>query len=1302
MIDTHCVVALGPRLGLRFIASKVRLLIMKTKTAKPNNETLRRKKQIHTQPLIEVVGLSVPQNMRNNSKTLINNIMKKTLLLIASVALTMAACTNDVAEPNYGDFVKPGEVAFTATSVGTRTTMTPNADGSLEIAWVGGEDQIGIFANDEASLVYSNAAYTAASSGAYSAFKAGETAIEWGTGVHNFYAYYPYAEASEVTATAVPASIPAVQTQAAAGDLAHIQPLAFMYASKEAVQGATVDFAFANAFSVLEVKLCTDKGTAVCEAVIFRATDETEVVSASNIAVNLTNGALDFSAAETDNEIRVNLAEAVELNAETPAVIYAMITPGHGGKQFQAVAVVDGEEVVLGEMGVPESGIPAGRKATLSLNAPGVAPVVPVEAVDLCADGRTANTYIVPAAGKYSFKATVKGNGYTGAIQSGRYGNADCMHTFVNGAAGADQTSVDLAPASAEVLWFQAWCPKEKVYETTCPIDPASVALTAEGNIEFSTTETLIPGNAVIAAKDAAGNIIWSWHIWISEGYNPEASQVAMGVNNIVMMDRNIGANIGSETGVSDAWIAAQAVGMMYQHGRKDPFPGPFDIDRTCGDGNRGGVGYGAMTPDGTLMYGSNGAGSEGENGGYIKIANTNYLHGLAQDAGLTGDWAYADGVAYANANPHRLIHNRDRSGNNGPYDWWGYRGENSVKQLFYYWGGPQVWPTCANVVKTIYDPCPAGWVVPGVDFSSNIANESTVTAVNFGWNVVLPSGQTAYFPKTGVRWGDATQLQKCNVLGAYWVNAIGDAGCGAMNFVNDGDQNFLGVSSIYATENIDGMNCLSMGIQTRSIRCVKDNNAFVAPEPEPEPEETVVDLSAKGTANTYVVNAAATEYKFKATVKGNGTTALSGDNATVAPTKARILWAQTQTTTNPDTPGWPVIGGAENADNIINISSVTLKDGYVYFTTCEEMYNGNVGIVATDDNDNVLWSWHLWVCNGYDPAATDVYVATKGINTYFMDRNLGAFCNYAAINNPDANDHVASRGLYYQWGRKDPFIGHQNVDGYATTGKIYDAAGTGTSKYICYGGQNLGDAVFQGKSFDEISGNSDINQLVAWTVANPNVFVQGTGGSGYTWVGGSKAAEGIEWTNLWGNAALDAGLGDKGGVKTMYDPCPVGYRVPSTGHYTFITSHGDQSSTGYGNPFRNWQYNCVEKIWDENGAAYGTAEVGNWAKEAPYGLNFYSNGVKTKSEGAQDGVQDYGTLPADQSTIYFPAQGWIPYGFGCSSNGNEMQYQTNRPANGNVNCYRMACTNDGNFYYGWTKVNWGQAMGLPVRCVRE
>ena len=446
----------------------------------------------------------------------------------------------------------------------------------------------------------------------------------------------------------------------------------------------------------------------------------------------------------------------------------------------------------------------------------------------LCENG-TANCYIVNAPGKYYFTANVKGNGYTGDIVANRYDAAQ-YHTFVNGDADVAQTSVDLAPASAEVLWFQAWCPSEKVYVTTCPIKPESVMLFENGDVEFETEgEELIPGNVVIAAKDENGEIIWSWHIWLVNGYDAEASKIAMGVNNLVMMDRNIGANIGSEEGVSNGWIAGTAVGMTYQHGRKDPFPGPFDIKVSCTDGNRGGAGYGAMTPDGILMYGSNGAGSQNENGGWALIADTEYLIGLVQHAGFSGDWTYADAVAYANAHPQYLIHNNNAGGNSSPYDWWGKRSAIAKQQLFYYWGGPQVWPSCADVIKTIYDPCPAGWFVPGVDFSNCIANQSTVTAGNFGWNVALPSGQTAFFPKTGTRWGDATKLQDCNTLGAYWVNAIGDGACGAMNFVttvtkkeNSYIQEFQGVANINNPQKVEGHNCLSMGISTRAIRCVR------------------------------------------------------------------------------------------------------------------------------------------------------------------------------------------------------------------------------------------------------------------------------------------------------------------------------------------------------------------------------------------------------------------------------------------------------------------------------------------------
>ena len=88
--------------------------------------------------------------------------------------------------------------------------------------------------------------------------------------------------------------------------------------------------------------------------------------------------------------------------------------------------------------------------------------------------------------------------------------------------------------------------------------------------IYFETPATLKPGNALIAAKDSEGNIIWSWHIWIPSTTN---STVKDGdVSKDTFMDRNLGAL--TVTVAEETVVSPQAFGMLYQWGRKDPFVG--------------------------------------------------------------------------------------------------------------------------------------------------------------------------------------------------------------------------------------------------------------------------------------------------------------------------------------------------------------------------------------------------------------------------------------------------------------------------------------------------------------------------------------------------------------------------------------------------------------------------------------------------------------------------------------------------------------------------------------------------------
>ena len=154
--------------------------------------------------------------------------------------------------------------------------------------------------------------------------------------------------------------------------------------------------------------------------------------------------------------------------------------------------------------------------------------------VNLSKDG-TANSYIVTAAGDYKFKA-VKGN---------------------------TEESVG-AVASAEILW-ETW---NDAVEVTPNSLVASVGVDGDF-IVFSTPSEFHAGNALIAAKDAEGTILWSWHIWMPETAIELVNEANYSVK--TAMDRNLGALVATPAG---APAPVASFGLLYEWGRKDPFPG--------------------------------------------------------------------------------------------------------------------------------------------------------------------------------------------------------------------------------------------------------------------------------------------------------------------------------------------------------------------------------------------------------------------------------------------------------------------------------------------------------------------------------------------------------------------------------------------------------------------------------------------------------------------------------------------------------------------------------------------------------
>ena len=260
-------------------------------------------------------------------------------------------------------------------------------------------------------------------------------------------------------------------------------------------------------------------------------------------------------------------------------------------------------------------------------------------------------------------------------------------------------------------------------------------------------------------------------------------------------------------------------------------------------------------------------------------------------------------------------------------------------------------------------------------------------------------------------------------------------------------DEQIVSVSS-------DGkVNALKVGKATITARSGDQSDAIAI---------TVATPIVDGAANCYIVSAPGI-YSFK-TVQGNSATSVGS----VA--SAEVLWESST-------------GSAPSKGDIV--AGVAYSSGTIAFTTPSSLKNGNAVVAAKDAAGKILWSWHLWVCQDFDPVANaQDYNNNAGT---LMDRNLGA----TSATPGDAG----ALGLLYQWGRKDPFLGGSSASTIDWPSPVSSDSDKGTIDYA---------------------------------VANPTTFIK-TNTAGDDWMHTPD-------NTLWQSA------------KTIYDPCPSGWRVPEGG----------------------------------------------------------------------------------------------------------------------------------------------------------
>lgn len=172
---------------------------------------------------------------------------------------------------------------------------------------------------------------------------------------------------------------------------------------------------------------------------------------------------------------------------------------------------------------------------------------------------------------------------------------------------------------------------------------------------------------------------------------------------------------------------------------------------------------------------------------------------------------------------------------------------------------------------------------------------------------------------------------------------------------------------------------------------------------------------------------------------------------------------------------------------------------------------SGNTVVSATNTSGEILWSWHLWVSN-YTPVAGQKW----------MDRNLGAMGNSQA-------DATLAYGLLYQWGRKDPFPPQK-------------------SSVLYYGDT--------GERRDFLSTYQQTKQMtILESVRNPEKVVSHS----QNWL--VPAEESQFGKDLWGGGTVSQGSSASPTVKTIFDPCPAGWKVPSYGDESWGTVNFSLSS---------------------------------------------------------------------------------------------------------------------------------------------
>lgn len=697
-------------------------------------------------------------------------------------------------------------------------------------------------------------------------------------------------------------------------------------------------------------------------------------------------------------------------------------------------------------------------------------------------------------------------------------------------------------------------------------------------------------GNAVIAFK--VNDIVkWSWHIWVTDNPEVGASNTALESYNRnlngdyfapTFMDRNLGAThhhfLGNEWNKSG--------GLMYEWGRKDPFPPLVYKDYTF---------YEVEGEVGIVKH------------KYSLSSNTTTMDDFTV---LRPDNNIDVNIRYSIENPFHYIYTSNNS------NWFSSAnnlgsipGDTAFNQMFDLWGdnfggkrgGYLPYQTSQYEpypLKSTFDPCPKGWRVPSHNgqatgasvFSvwgrgGNGEDDVSYSIIQPNVNNIRVSGVKVY-PGLGIDFSEVTNrtIGTYSLTGGfkqygtgkpYFQDPFSESHLWTATTYNNSGRSMLLVSD-YARSDVSSYglhsfhhtssNATQTTQKAQAVKCIVDPNDSLLPDFSTE--FIIADISKRNyktglyNPNSYIVDN-------------------NQENLEIPISKGFAIYNQFLTDRE-----WP--SGTLGAKVVWTTNTSLITKVYLENALINDPDNGVVkiefgendpkgnAVIALTVNDEVLWSWHIWAPND-DPTSNPIIYtnedaittlnlvnSTKSgvapLTTTFMDRNLGAIEAFPEVSNPgsltpsEVSQIENSGGLHYQWGRKDPIPSFLNVNSgsyliyletmkdsygnsiYGATVNSSDYLSNFTSSYPVYGASSSANR------------NEKILQSLDYSIKNPLNFLYHTGNGNpdnYSQIKDWIADERNLADNRWGHA-------DK---KSPFDPCPNGWRVPDVS-FTFLESN--------------------------------------------------------------------------------------------------------------------------------------------------